>query len=132
MYEAETPGGFNILSILFILVIAVIVFIIVMIIRSGKKSRQNFEAYQQQTQHGQEGQPNGYAPLPQFTQDAPSGGFAALGFFFPLVGLILYLVWNTTLPFRARSAGKGALAGVIVYVALSVVITLITLLLLHS
>ena len=26
--------------------------------------------------------------------DAPSGGFAFLGFLFPLVGLILYLVWR--------------------------------------
>lgn len=48
--------------------------------------------------------------------DAPSGGFAVLGFFFPIVGLILYLVWHDTTPLRARSCGKGALAGVIVEV----------------
>ena len=49
-----------------------------------------------------------------------SGGWIALGFFFPLVGLILYLVWQTELPNRARACGKGALIGVIVYVALVV------------
>ena len=52
--------------------------------------------------------------------DAPSGGFAALGFFVPLAGLILYLTWRETLPQRARSAGKGALIGVIVSVSLSI------------
>jgi len=50
--------------------------------------------------------------------DAPNGGFAALGFFIPIAGLILYLINMDTHPKRARSAGKGALIGVIVYVAL--------------
>ena len=58
------------------------------------------------------------APPPQQRyvdpNDAPSGGFAVLGFFFPLIGLILYLVWKNELPLRARSCGKGALIGVIV------------------
>ena len=53
-----------------------------------------------------------------YRQDAPSGGYAVLGFFFPVVGLVLYLVWKENLPLRARSAGKGALIGAIVYVAL--------------
>jgi len=48
--------------------------------------------------------------------DAPSGGFATLGFFFPLIGLILFLVWKDQTPLKARSAGKGALIGVIVEV----------------
>jgi hypothetical protein len=49
--------------------------------------------------------------------DAPSGGFAALGFFVPLVGLILFLMWKDgEFPRRARSAGKGALIGAIVAV----------------
>lgn len=46
--------------------------------------------------------------------EAPSPGFAVLGFFFPLVGLILYLVQRDTHPGQARSAGKGALIGFIV------------------
>ncbi len=44
-------------------------------------------------------------------QDAPSIGFAILAFFFPLIGFILYLVWKDSLPRRAGSVGKGALAG---------------------
>lgn len=49
--------------------------------------------------------------------DAPSMGFAVLGFFIPLVGLILYLVNKDTAPLKARSAGKGALIGFIVSIA---------------
>lgn len=71
----------------------------------------------------QNGSDNGYAapPYPPYPprpypnpQDIYSGGWIALGFFFPLVGLILYLVWQTELPNRARACGKGALIGVIV------------------
>ena len=45
--------------------------------------------------------------------DGPSVGFAVLSFFFPLIGLILYLVWKDSCPLKARSCGKGALIGVI-------------------
>lgn len=40
-----------------------------------------------------------------------------LCFFFPVVGLILWLVWKDNLPLRAKSCGKGAIIGVIVEVA---------------
>lgn len=49
--------------------------------------------------------------------DAPSPGFAVLCFFFPLLGLILYLIWHDNYPKKARSCGKGALIGVIVEAA---------------
>ena len=62
------------------------------------------------------------APPPQQRyvdpNDAPSGGFAVLGFFFPLIGLILFLVWQDTMPQRAKSCGKGALTAVIVSASL--------------
>lgn len=48
--------------------------------------------------------------------DEPNAGFAVLGFFIPLIGLILYLVWKDKTPLKARSCGKGALIGVIVSV----------------
>ncbi len=51
--------------------------------------------------------------------DAPNAGFAVLSFFFPIVGLILYLVWNDQYPLKAKSCGKGALIGVITYFALA-------------
>lgn len=46
-------------------------------------------------------------------EDYGAAGFGVLGFFIPLVGLILYLVWKNTLPKRAKAAGKGALISVI-------------------
>jgi len=52
------------------------------------------------------------------SDDAPSAGYAVLGFFIPIVGLILFLVWTDDHPLRARSAGKGALTSVIIGVLL--------------
>ena len=57
--------------------------------------------------------------------DAPSFGFAVLGFFVPLVGLILYLVYESKQPKKAKSAGKGALIGFIVGVVLSILLTVL-------
>ena len=61
-------------------------------------------------------------PAPQYTEPAPapaqksgsSFGWAVLGFFIPLAGLILFLVWGQTRPEDAKAAGKGALISVII------------------
>lgn len=53
--------------------------------------------------------------------DAPNTGFAVLGFFIPLVGLILYLINKDTSPLKAKSAGKGALIGFCVGLAFSII-----------
>jgi len=53
--------------------------------------------------------------------DAPSFGFAFLCFLFPIVGLILYLVWNNSSPKKAKSCGKGAIVGFIVGVVFSII-----------
>lgn len=63
---------------------------------------------------------NGTAPLIE-ADDAPNTGFAVLGFFIPIVGLILYLVNKDTAPKKARSAGKGALIGFCVSAAVSII-----------
>lgn len=56
--------------------------------------------------------------------DAPNKGFAILGFFVPIIGLILYLVYERKQPQRAKSAGKGALIGfitkIVVYITIVV------------
>lgn len=57
----------------------------------------------------------------------PSPGIAVLSFFFPIVGLILYLVWMDSEPGKAKSAGKGALIGVIVSAALFMLLFIIAL-----
>ena len=54
--------------------------------------------------------------------DSSSFGFALLGFLIPLVGLILYFVYDDKRPKRAKSVGKGALVGVITQVVLAVAV----------
>lgn len=58
-------------------------------------------------------------------QDTGSGGFGVLGFFLPIVGLILFLVWHDTYPRRARSAGMGALIAVGVAVTFGILSVLL-------
>ena len=58
--------------------------------------------------------------------DSSSFGFALLGFLFPLIGLILYFVYDDKRPKRAKSVGKGALVGVITRIVISIVIAVAT------
>ena len=58
--------------------------------------------------------------------DQKSFGFATLCFFFPVIGLILYLVWKKEFPLKAGSCGKGALIGLIVSIVLYVVMIVLT------
>lgn len=55
------------------------------------------------------------------TDDSSSIGFAILGFFIPIVGLILFLVYESKRPKRAKSAGIGALIGFITKIVISIV-----------
>lgn len=57
----------------------------------------------------------------QVEQDAPNTGFAVLGFFFPLIGFIMWLIWKDKLPMKAKSCGKGALIGIIVSVVVGII-----------
>ena len=50
--------------------------------------------------------------------DAGSFGWAVLGFFIPLVGLILWMIWKNDRPGDAGMAGKGALVSAIINVVL--------------
>lgn len=74
---------------------------------------------------GQYRQPNADNYHPNAPVDSRSGGFAFLCFLFPLIGLILYLVWKDTMPLRAKSCGKGAIIGVIVYFVFIILYTII-------
>lgn len=66
-------------------------------------------AYMQQPAYQQPAYSSGYS---QQSNDSGSFGWAVLGFFIPLVGLILWLVWKDTKPKSAKMAGIGALVGV--------------------
>jgi hypothetical protein len=65
------------------------------------------------------------APAPVSTpktdpNDASSFGFGVLGFFIPLAGLILWLMWRDETPKKAKSAGIGALIGFICNIGLTI------------
>ena len=49
------------------------------------------------------------------TLDKSSMGFAILSFFFPFVGIILGLVWKRNMPLKAKSCGKGAFVGLLLF-----------------
>lgn len=57
--------------------------------------------------------------------DSSSVGFALLGFFIPIVGLILYFVWKESQPLKAKSAGKGALIGFCVSIISSIFVAIV-------
>jgi len=59
------------------------------------------------------------------TDDRSSFGFAILGFFIPIVGLILFLIYEGKKPKRAKSAGKGALVGFITKIVLSIILVIL-------
>lgn len=58
-------------------------------------------------------------------QDSDSFGWACLGFCIPVVGLILWLIWKDNYPMKAKKAGVGALASVIVTVVIYVIYAII-------
>lgn len=66
---------------------------------------------------------NTYAAYDQPAAVKDSGGFGwgVLGFFFPIVGLILYLVWKNEKPRTAKAVGKGALISVIICVVFYII-----------
>ena len=57
-------------------------------------------------------------PAYQSSADSGSIGWGFLGCCFPLIGLILFLVWKDTKPLSAKKAGIGAIIGVVVTVLL--------------
>jgi hypothetical protein len=45
--------------------------------------------------------------------DAPSGGWAVLCFFFPVAGIIWWQMWKNEKPLRAKSCVKGVIVGIL-------------------
>lgn len=52
-------------------------------------------------------------------------GFAIFGFFIPIVGLILFLIYEEKKPKRAKSAVKGALIGFITEIVLAIILVIL-------
>jgi drug/metabolite transporter (DMT)-like permease len=53
--------------------------------------------------------------------DKKSLGFGFLSFMFPLVGLILFIVWHREMPKKAKSAGIGAIIGFVLGIVIGVI-----------
>lgn len=64
-------------------------------------------------------------PNADVSEDNSNLGFAILGFFIPIVGLILFLIYEEKKPKRAKSAGKGALIGFITKIVLTIIIVIL-------
>ena len=78
----------------------------------GQTNQQYQQQYQgQANQQYQSHVPQGQYQAQNEVYDSGSFGWAVLGFFIPLVGLILFLVWRKTKPKSAKNAGIGALVG---------------------
>jgi hypothetical protein len=52
-------------------------------------------------------------PKKVVVEDGSQIGWGILGFFIPLVGLILFLIWRDTKPAASKASGVGALIGFI-------------------
>lgn len=68
----------------------------------------------------------GQNQAPAQRDEGSTAGWGVLGFFFPMIGFILWLVWKGDYPKRAKSAGKGALISIIVSVSIGVLVAIIT------
>lgn len=65
-------------------------------------------------------QPPFQGPPP--VEDKKSTALNIISFFFPLIGLILYLAFKNQTPIKAKGCGKAALIGFIVGIIVSVVL----------
>lgn len=64
-------------------------------------------------------------PNADASEDSLSLGFAIFGFFIPIVGLIIFLIYEGKKPKRAKSAVKGALIGFITEIVLAIILVIL-------
>lgn len=64
-------------------------------------------------------------PNADVSEDNSNSGFAIFGFFIPIVGLILFLIYEEKKPKRAKSAIKGALIGFITEIVLAIILVIL-------
>ncbi|MGI6279378.1 MAG: zinc ribbon domain-containing protein [Acutalibacteraceae bacterium] len=57
-----------------------------------------------------------------------SSGWWWLGFLFPIIGFILWLVWKDSEPQKASKIGRGALTGLILVAAINIIIFILRIL----
>lgn len=64
-------------------------------------------------------------PNADVSEDNSNLGFAIFGFFIPIVGLIIFLIYEEKKPKRAKSAVKGALIGFITEIVLAIILVIL-------
>ena len=64
-------------------------------------------------------------PNADVSEDNSNLGFAILGFFIPIVGLIIFLIYEGKKSKRAKSAVKGALIGFITKIVLTIILVIL-------
>ncbi len=79
----------------------------------NNKDSELVKVLRQLAQEEREEKENGYIQNKRNNETA-SFGWAVLGFFIPIVGLILFLIWKDEKTEEAKLCGKGALVGAIV------------------
>ena len=105
------PPGF---FLLFIIALAIIGCIIALLIEVASKNKKLKSA-------SITTEPTSLDRADAQTPEKGSFGWAVFSFFFMPIGFILYLVWKSTKPNAAKSAGVGALVGVITCVVLTLI-----------
>jgi hypothetical protein len=102
------PPGFFLLIIIALAIVGSIIALLVEVINKNKKTETTPIA-------------TGTESGAHTSNKKGSFGWAVLGFFFMPIGFILYLAWRNAKPSAAKSAGVGALVGVIACVALTLI-----------
>ncbi|OON97010.1 MAG: hypothetical protein ATN31_08835 [Candidatus Epulonipiscioides saccharophilum] len=64
--------------------------------------------------------------------DSGSIGYFFLGFFIPIVGIILYFVWKGLKPKSSKKAGLGALTGIIISIILIIAYLALVISIIHA
>jgi hypothetical protein len=65
-------------------------------------------------------------PYAANSKDTGSFGWSVLGFFIPIVGLILWLVWKNDRPKDSIKSRNGFIAGIIFGVVISIIMSVVS------
>ena len=67
----------------------------------------------------------GCALAPKYSEsDTPSLGLSALSFFFPILGLILFLAYHDKTPRKANGIGKSAIVGFVISIIITILVAI--------
>lgn len=71
-------------------------------------------------------------PIQRDDDEGSKIGYGILGFFIPVVGLVLYILWKKEKPATAKAAGKGALISFVLGIVFYIVVMVCSIMFLDS